>query len=472
MIDDQPDYAPALHFRARLEWDAGDLDAAARDLASALDAAPGYADARVDASRLALERQQPLAAIALAKAGVDREPAHLGLLCAAGTRGSAWVTASLRPSPSLDAAALDGETHYNHGVALQIAGDAEAARAYQRALAFDPDLVAADFNLGVLFQQQGAPTRRSPRTGNVLARDPGARRRVQEPGRDAARRGRIDDWRGQFPPLRGELPDALPLAVQALEVLPAHRGDFAAARALPRRLAARAVPRGDETELVDCLEELLYLLLFFDVEPRSHAASRRRTTRPRARVYGAPLPRPAARRPGRLRIGYLSADLRNHVMGKMMWQAIAHHDRDALRALFYSLSTQRDEWTERFAEVADRFAACRASTSARRRAHRRRRPRHPRRPVDAHEGRAAGHPRAEAGARADHARRERRHASACRRSTSSSPTATPTCRRARTIRSSRCCRWTAASIRTGTSRRRRAHPFHRERARASPPTRS
>ena len=28
LIDDQPDYAPALHFRARLEWDAGDLDAA------------------------------------------------------------------------------------------------------------------------------------------------------------------------------------------------------------------------------------------------------------------------------------------------------------------------------------------------------------------------------------------------------------------------------------------------------------
>ena len=34
-----------------------------------------------------------------------------------------------------------GETHYNHGVALQMTRDSrEAARAYQRALAFAPDL--------------------------------------------------------------------------------------------------------------------------------------------------------------------------------------------------------------------------------------------------------------------------------------------------------------------------------------------
>ena len=46
-----------------------------------------------------------------------------------------------------------------------------------------------------------------------------------------------------------------------------------------------------------------------------------------------------------------------------------------------------------------------------------------------------------------------------------------TCRRARSIRSSRCSRWPAASIRTGASRRPTA-PFDREGARASPRTRS
>jgi len=42
-------------------------------------------------------------------------------------------------------------------------------------------------------------------------------------------------------------------------------------------------------------------------------------------------------------------------MGKMMWQAIAHHDREAFDLHFYSTSAQRDEWTQRFESVAARF---------------------------------------------------------------------------------------------------------------------
>ena len=47
---------------------------------------------------------------------------------------------------------------------------------------------------------------------------------------------------------------------------------------------------------------------------------------------------PSSAGPGRLRVGYLSGDLRNHVMGKMMWQAIAQHDRAAFEIFFYSTS--------------------------------------------------------------------------------------------------------------------------------------
>jgi len=42
-------------------------------------------------------------------------------------------------------------------------------------------------------------------------------------------------------------------------------------------------------------------------------------------------------------------------MGKMAWQAVQHHDRSRFSLHFYSLSAQRDEWTERFAKLADRF---------------------------------------------------------------------------------------------------------------------
>ena len=111
-----------------------------------------------------------------------------------------------------------------------------------------------------------------------------------------------------------------------------------------------------------------------------------------------------------MRLGYLSADLRNHVMGKMMWQAVRHHDRSRFALHFYSLSGERDEWTERFEGIADRFEVL-ADLAEREAAAR----------IAADDldllvdlsthtrGREARHPRAEAGARPDHARRERRH---------------------------------------------------------------
>ena len=54
------------------------------------------------------------------------------------------------------ASPLDAETHFNHGVALQMLrylGD--AARAYQRALTFGPEMLDAHFNLGVVFEELG-----------------------------------------------------------------------------------------------------------------------------------------------------------------------------------------------------------------------------------------------------------------------------------------------------------------------------
>src|SRR5205807_9816457 len=60
-------------------------------------------------------------------------------------------------------------------------------------------------------------------------------------------------------------------------------------------------------------------------------------------------------RAGRVRIGYLSGDLRNQVMGKMMWSAARHHDRNRFEIYFYSLTAESDEWTERYRQLGDHF---------------------------------------------------------------------------------------------------------------------
>ncbi len=111
----------------------------------------------------------------------------------------------------------------------------------------------------------------------------------------------------------------------------------------------------DESDFVDSVEQLLYLLLFFDVGPDLVFEWARAYDAAAKRVYGEPLPRPTTRKPGRLRVGYLSADLRNHVMGKMIWQAVQHHDRSKFDVGFYALSPDADAWTERFRSRGDRF---------------------------------------------------------------------------------------------------------------------
>jgi predicted O-linked N-acetylglucosamine transferase (SPINDLY family) len=166
--------------------------------------------------------------------------------------------------------------------------------------------------------------------------------------------GRIDDWLANFRRFEASCPDALPLAVQALEACQ-YAADVAGLERYLDGLRNERFKARDAAELTDSLEQLLYLLLFFDVEPEMIHRFARTYSETAPSVYGTPLPRPARRRAGRIRIGYLSADFRNHVMGKMMWQALQHHDRGRFALHCYSLSAVRDEWTERFAGIAERF---------------------------------------------------------------------------------------------------------------------
>ena len=111
----------------------------------------------------------------------------------------------------------------------------------------------------------------------------------------------------------------------------------------------------DEFELVDCVEQLHYLLLFFDVGPDLVFEWARTYDAAAKHVYGEPLPRPATRKPGRLRVGYLSADLRNHVMGKMIWQAVQHHDRSRFESTSIRSRTTPTNGRNVSAAVGDRF---------------------------------------------------------------------------------------------------------------------
>jgi len=354
----QPGYAPGHYLLGITQRDSGDAAAARRSFSAALDAAPAFVDARVAAAKLLHEDGDLPGAIALLRDGIATTatplPLHraLGVALLAtgdGARAAAAFEAALALDPN------NAETHYNHGVALQMLRRSdEAVAAYKRALALQPDTFAAEFNLGTLFQEQGATESAIDAYQRVLARDPNDVAAYKNLGETYLAAGRMESWQANFDRFEAHCRNALPLAVQALEVLQ-HRGDFAKLGRYLDRLARGDFTARTDAELCDALEQLLYLLLFFDIEPATFLHYAKIYDRVAQKVYGMPLARKPVRRPGPIRIGYLSADLRNHVMGKMMWQGLQSHDRARFSLHFYSLSREHDAWTDRFRGLGDRF---------------------------------------------------------------------------------------------------------------------
>ncbi len=354
----QPRFAAAHYLLGILAREDGDATLAFRSFVSALEGAPDYVDARLAAVRSATEAHDAPAAIALCNDGIARAPMNVALRRALGhahlaRRDGAAAAAAFQAAIVLGPA--DGETYYNHGVALQMQRHLpEAERAYRQALAIAPGMTSAFFNLGATYQETGATDAAIAAYESVLAADPRNVPAYKQLCDVLFADGRYERWLETFRRFEANCPGTLPLAVQAL-VASQHLGDFARLDAYLSQLARGEFRAADEFELADCLEELLYLLLFFDVEPAMIAGLARTYDATARRVYGEPGPAPSTRKPGRLRVGYLSADLRDHVMGKMMWQAIRHHDRTRFELFFYSLSSDDDEWTRRFRGVASGF---------------------------------------------------------------------------------------------------------------------
>jgi len=358
VLELQPEFARARYLLGLLLRDRGDQGDAVAQLALAVRTAPGFVDARSALANLAREAGRCDEAIALCRDGLAAAPGAtalwraLGLSELARGRGNEARAAfdralSLQPG--------DADTHYNRGVALQVARKRRAAQnAYRRALALAPDLTAAGYNTGVVLRELGRSDAAVDAFECVIAQDPGhvaAHNALCETLHES---GRIDDWLRAFRRFEANCPDALPLAVQALEACQ-YQADFAALDSYLDRLRRGEFKPSSDTELVDCFETLLFLILYFDVAPADVLRLYRQYAAAAPRVYGAPITLAPRRRPGRIRIGYLSGDLRDHVMGKMIWEEVRRHDRSRFELYFYSLSAVSDPWTARYRALGDHF---------------------------------------------------------------------------------------------------------------------
>jgi predicted O-linked N-acetylglucosamine transferase (SPINDLY family) len=358
ILELQPGYCQAAFLLGACRRDEGDLPGAAEAFSLALRDHPGYVEARVAAARNALARGQADLAVTLCEEGVaiaSGEPALWRELGAAHLARRDGAAAAAAFEQALAIVPTDPDTNYNLGVALQMQRKLqEAGRAYQRTLLFAPDMLSAQFNLGVLLQERGLVDHAVAAFRQVLSADPRHAAANRSLGEALLLANRLDEFCRHFAEFEAASPDSLSVATQALAACQ-YQGDFGRLQQYLDGLREGRFQPADESELLDCLEDLLYELHFFDVAPEMLQAQYRAYDVIARHAYGPPLELPPTRRLGRIRLGYLSADMRNHVMGKMMLAAIERHDRQRFEIHFYALSDTEDDWTARYRAAGDHF---------------------------------------------------------------------------------------------------------------------
>jgi predicted O-linked N-acetylglucosamine transferase (SPINDLY family) len=243
----------------------------------------------------------------------------------------------------------DAEAHLGLGAALKILGRLDAAAdALERTVALKPDLAPAHNNLGNVLQAQG---------------------RLEE-AVDAYQRARA---------LKPDYPEAsynLGNALAALERLDAARDAYTRALALNPNLAKAHCNLGTllqsqgrideslahyrralelEPDFVACHQNLLTGILYHPgLDDAARLAEHLRFARDHAPAGVRPRPHPNVPDPDRrLRLGYLSADLRDHPVACNLIPLIEARDRSRFELFLYADLRRLDDASRRFRELAD-----------------------------------------------------------------------------------------------------------------------
>ncbi|MBK8742498.1 MAG: tetratricopeptide repeat protein [Betaproteobacteria bacterium] len=352
VLADCPEHPVANYLLGQLLHHQGQAGAAISCLQRAASAAPEFRDAHYTLGQRLAEVGRWSEALAAYRSAVDLTPrfaagwSGLGLAALhvpdAGTRAA---IGHLERAVALDPDSL--EWRFNLGTALQRAGELAAARkAYEQVLARNPGHVDALFNLGAVAQEQGDHSAGIAAYRAVLRQQPGFAAAYPQLGACLQLTGQVEAWLENYRVYRAACAETLTMAVYGLEASMA-AGDPAAHVDWRDRILAGNVPAASPEEFTRAWEQLLFLLLHVDADRAVlHGWYAAYDAAARA-VYGEASTATRPRRPGRARIGYLSGDLRDHVMGRMIFEWVSRHDRARYDIVLYSLSPVRDAFTAR-----------------------------------------------------------------------------------------------------------------------------
>lgn len=281
-------------------------------------AAPGYADGHAALGAVLLETDRPDEALQHLRRAVDLTPGHaeahynLGrALFASGQTRPAEE--SFRTALQLNPRDAEAADALAHTLTTQ-QRNAEAAAIYRQLAQQYPDDVARQRSLGGALHRAGQLTAAIEIYRQALARGPGDSGTLTNLGSALRDQGRIDE--------------AIDAYRQALKIDPGST-------------LARS--------------SLLFTLSFKeDADTAEVAAEHRRFDEQHARpLTTAARPHANPRDPERrLRVGYLSADFRNHPGGIFQLPVLEHHDSSQIESYCFSVGRVSDSFTERFRRAA------------------------------------------------------------------------------------------------------------------------
>lgn len=230
---------------------------------------------------------------------------------------------------------------------------ADAERAFERARSLDPGSLEALGNLGLTLQRRGHYRLALPHLQRARELAPADTRAWFALRTNLLLLGRIEDAVQDFLHFEAGAPPSAELVTTGLMFSRFVGDPVYEAKYLP--LALDWPYRPDQADLAAVtVSRIQYCDLPRDVIGRMYATYNRLQQQNR----GTEPPPATRRRAGdRIRLGYLSADFRAHVMGRLMLDVIAAHDRSRFSVHLYSLAptANEDAVTDVFRTLATRF---------------------------------------------------------------------------------------------------------------------
>jgi predicted O-linked N-acetylglucosamine transferase (SPINDLY family) len=332
---------------------AGRLEEAEQIYRQVLQADPGQADALHLLGVLAYQRGDDERAVEYIERAIrsdEHQASFHDNLARALYRQGRFAEAILAYQRVLRLKPDDASTHINLGVALRKQGwVAEAIAAYERALQLQPDYPEAHNNLGNVLRTQGRVAEAILCYERALQLRPNFAEAHNNLGIALKDQGRMPEAIAAYEralQLRPDYPEAYDNLGNALRT---HGRIVEAAECYRRAVELRP-------NYAEAHSSLVYSLHFCPgIEARTLYEEHRRWDRqfaePLARLILPHPNEPAPQRP--LRIGYVSPDFRNHVVGRNLLPLFRAHDRHQFEIVCYSGVTRPDALTELFRGHAD-----------------------------------------------------------------------------------------------------------------------